>query len=65
MTTNNPTPNPQISDIIKLVNLGEESILVAKFQQQVPDGTKIKSIEVILDTPGGGAPSNNCGIQFN
>jgi hypothetical protein len=59
MSTNDPTPNPQASDIVKLVNLAEETVLVAKFQQQVPEGTKIKSIEVILDTPGGG----NCGIQ--
>jgi hypothetical protein len=59
MATNDPTPTPQISDIVKLVNLAEETILVAKVNQQVPEGTKIKSIEVVLDTPGGGG----CFIQ--
>jgi hypothetical protein len=60
MATNDSTPNPQISDIVKLVNLAEETVLVAKFQQQVPEGTKIKSIEVILDT----FSNLVCGVQL-
>ena len=63
MATNDPTPTPQTSDIVKLVNLAEETILVAKISQQVAEGTKIKSIEVILDTPGGGGVGS-CVIQF-
>lgn len=54
MVTNDPTPTPQIEDIVKLVNLQEETILVAKCSQQLPEGTKIKEIQVVLDGPGGG-----------
>lgn len=62
MATNDPTPNPQISDIVKIINLGEETILVAQAAQPIPEGTKVKSIEVILDTPGGGG---GCFIRFS
>lgn len=54
-------PAPQVSDVVKIVNLQEDSILVAMLSQQVPEGTKIKKIEVLIDGPGGGG----CIIQFN
>jgi hypothetical protein len=54
-------PAPQISDIVKVVNLQEDSVLVAKLSQQLPEGTKIKKIEVLIDGPGGGG----CIIQVN
>lgn len=59
MTTNNPTPNPQIEDIVQLVNLEEETILVAKINlppEGLPEGTKVTDISITLDPPlpGGG-----------
>ena len=61
MTTNNPNPNPQLEDIVQLVNLGEETILVAKWSEKLPEGTKVKNISVQLDGPGGG----HCGINIH
>jgi len=55
METNDSISNKNIEEFVKIVNLAEETILVVKFQQQVPEGTKIKEIKVILDTPGGGS----------
>ncbi|MCA2685047.1 MAG: hypothetical protein IM504_15550 [Microcystis sp. M038S2] len=53
--------NPKIDDILKIVNLGEESILVAKCTTKVPEGTKVKEIKVILDSD----TEAGCAIQFN
>lgn len=60
MATNDPTPNAQISDIAKIVNLGTESVLVVKLTQQVPEGTKVNDIKLTLDPP---LPGGGCGIQ--
>lgn len=64
MKTNNPESNSQMEDVVKLVNLEEETILVAKCSQQLPEGTKIKEIKVVLDPPlpGGGG---NCGWNWS
>jgi hypothetical protein len=59
MATNDPTPNPQISDIVKLVNLEDETVLIAKLTVPpgtIPPGTTVKEISITLDPPlpGGG-----------
>ena len=52
----------KLSDVVQVVNLKEESFILAKLAQKVPEGTKIRKIEVLIDGPGGGG---DCGVQFN
>ncbi|MBW4651087.1 MAG: hypothetical protein KME06_20720 [Kastovskya adunca ATA6-11-RM4] len=68
MTSETPqgssSSSQNISDVVKLVTLGEDAVLVAKLEEPLPDGTKITRIEVIAESPLGGG-GNSCIIQFN
>jgi hypothetical protein len=50
-------PEEEFDKIVQLVNLGEDSFVLVKLAEQLPDGTPIGSVEIVPIPLGGGGCS--------